>query len=354
MRGWSIWRQTAFAAAVIAATPALALDDARVERQAGTLAISWASRNPVDVFVSDRPDASLKDAKRVAKADGDGRFDFADRTDVRRYFLLRDTRTGKTVRVAERVLPLAQGSNFRDLGGYAAAGGRHVRWGLIYRSGATPVLTDADVAQVKALGIRDLVDLRSKEERSLAPTRLTGIRTSAVDYSMAALMPSAAPGTPIRNGATLYHGLPALLAPQIKIVFAKLLGHEGPVAYNCSAGQDRTGFTTAIVLSALGVPRETIVKDYLLSTQYRHPENELPPIDAATAASNPVAGFFAGYQKSPGYKTPQPLVEADGTPFLSGAFAEIDDKWGSTDGYLTRAIGLTRADIARLRKLYLE
>src|SRR3546814_16616904 len=78
------------------------------------------------------------------------------------------------IRVAERALPLEHGSNFRDIGGYPAAGGKHVRWGMIFRSGGTPLLNDADEQRIGALKLGEMVDLRSSEERVLAPTRISG------------------------------------------------------------------------------------------------------------------------------------------------------------------------------------
>jgi protein-tyrosine phosphatase len=332
------------------AAPTIA--DTMVDRTAtDRVTVSWSAKGVVDVYVADAANATIKTARLVSPADGDGRFDFVETGPTRSYFLLRARTTGATSRVAERLIPLEKGSNFRDIGGYEAAGGKHVRWGLIYRSGATPLLTDADLARVKALGLKDMIDLRSSEERVLAPTRITGMRYSAVNYPMMSMM--AASG-PIKNGAKLYHNFPSFLAPQLRLVFDDLLRSQKPMVYNCSAGQDRTGFATAMVLSALGVPRATIVADYHLSTTYRRPANELPPIDDAMAKSSPVAAMFAGYQKMPGGNVAQPLKEADGTPFLAGAFAEIDAKWGSVDGYLAKEIGLSKADLARLRLLYLE
>src|SRR3546814_7040686 len=84
----------------------------------------------------------------------------------------------------ERALPLEHGSNFRDIGGYPAAGGKHVRWGMIFRSGGTPLLNDADEQRIGALKLGEMVDLRSSEERVLAPTRIYGVRYTAVGYSM--------------------------------------------------------------------------------------------------------------------------------------------------------------------------
>ena len=334
------------------ATPALALADAAVERQAdGSLLVRWTSQRPVDVRVSEAADAPPAAAELVSPADGDGQH-LLPPSLARRYVLLVERGTGQRLRVAERALPLEAGSNFRDIGGYPAAGGRHVRWGLIYRSAGQPLLSAADLALIGRLGLANLVDLRSSEERRLAPTRIQNVRYNAVGYSIAALMPAAS-ATPIRNGSALYRGLPALLATHLKLVSDRLLGERGALAFNRSAGQDRTGFVSAMILSALGVPRDVIIADYTLSTRLRRPEFEMPRLDPAIVASDPVARMFAGYQ-SPQAAAPTPLVEADGTPFLAGALAEITEKYGPVDAYLAQGAGLSPARRKALQAAYLE
>ena len=70
----------------------------------------------------------------------------------------------------ERVLPLRGGRNFRDLGGYRSADGRHVRWRRVFRSGVMNRLTDADRDYLATLEIRASCDLREAHERSLEPS----------------------------------------------------------------------------------------------------------------------------------------------------------------------------------------
>lgn len=342
-----------FAAALLAGTAAHAgtIDAPLVTRSApDALTVSWTDTDPVDVFLSDDPAATVKTAKLLSKADRDGTEKTTVAPGERVYFLLKDSRTGKTVRVAERVLPLEQGSNFRDVGGYRAANGKTVRWGLIYRSGGQPLLTDADVKSVRSLKLANIIDLRSSEERVIAPTRIDGVPYQAVGYSMMTLTGGGAP----KNGEGIYRAMPTLLAPQVRLVFQDLLARKGAVAYNCSAGQDRTGFVTALILSELGVDRDTIIADYHLSTTYRRPDWEMPKIDTVAQANNPVAIFFAKYQQNPAAAKPQPLKDPDGTAFLSYAFDEIDQKWGSVGAYLEQEIGVTKVDIAALRANYLE
>src|SRR3546814_18273097 len=88
--------------------------------------------------MADRPDTSLANATLVSRGDKDGRHEMAVGVTARPYFMLRDQRDGGMIRVAERALTLEHGSNFRDIGGYPAAGGTHVRRGVIFRSVGTP------------------------------------------------------------------------------------------------------------------------------------------------------------------------------------------------------------------------
>ena len=89
---------------------------------AGQLTVSWTDADPVDVLVSSDPAAKPEQMKLVSRADKDGRETVSVASGERLYFLLKD-RSGQTVRVGERALPLMQASNFRDVGGYPAAGG---------------------------------------------------------------------------------------------------------------------------------------------------------------------------------------------------------------------------------------
>jgi protein-tyrosine phosphatase len=109
-----------------------------------------------------------------------------------------------------------------------------------------------------------------------------------------------------------------------------------------------------MILSALGVSRDDILKDYHLSTSLRRPENEIPKIDVVAQADNPVAMLFAKYQQNPAAAQPKPLYSADHKAFLTDAFEEIEAKWGSVNGYLEKEAGISAADIATLRANYLE
>ncbi|WP_132389097.1 tyrosine-protein phosphatase [Novosphingobium sp. PhB165] len=353
---------TLAAATSLAASPVLAatIDAPVVERLSpDTVAVRWNGGDPVDVLAAkgfDTPDSA---ASLLASKDAGGRFEAHPGQHERPIYLLRDTRTGQTVHVAERVLQLEQGTNFRDLGGYTGADGKHVRWGMLYRSGGQAMLTDDDVREIKGLGIVNLIDLRSNDERVLAPTRLDGIRYQAMGYSMNAINigPDQLQKMKENPGVGLmaaYRTMPEMITPQIRMVFRTMLDHQGPLVWNCTAGQDRTGIVSALVLSALGVPRDQIYADYVLTTKSRNPHWEMPPISDATVKEHPAAAMWAAMQSEPAFAKPFPLTGADGVPFIAAAFQAIEAKWGSVDAFLDQGIGLHKEDIAQLRKLYLE
>jgi protein-tyrosine phosphatase len=346
----------------LAPLAAQALEAQDVERGAdGHLMVRWSGADPVDVYVSALPDAPIGKARLVARADRDGAYAFTAAEPARPYFILRDERGGQVVRTAERLLPLEGGSNFRDVGGYPAAGGKHVRWGMIYRTAATPLLTAADDRTVGRLGIGAIIDLRSLEERQMSPDTLAvrlNARYSATDYPASQIftrpagkdMASVAP----RPVTDLYRSWPIALAPQFRTIFQELLRNDGAVSYHCSAGQDRTGVATALILSALGVQRDVIYRDYLLSTQDRRPENEVAKVDPARLPGNAFAAYYAQTHPGGQVSKPKPLLDAQGQPYLKAFFDEVDARWGSVDAYLDKELGVDQRAVTRLRAIYLE
>lgn len=347
-------------ALLASAAPAAAIDRAEVRRiDAQSVEIRWEGAAAVDIHASIDPEAPLTETNRIVSDDRDGSERIAADTAARRYFLIRNRATNETMRVAERVLPLERGSNFRDLGGYPGADGKRVKWGSIYRSGAMPLLSEADYAYLQSLKLHAVIDLRSLEEREVAPTMVddrTGALFIANDYSAKTMFAALRrkPDGSVDLPDNLYGGLGNLLRPQLRAVFDRLLAGEGSIVYNCSAGQDRTGIASALILTALGVPREVILADYHLSTPTRRPEFEMPPVDPAAYPDNPVVQFYAASAKRPGGAKAEPLYDSSGVSHLVRFFDGIEASFGSVDAYLDRELGITPDKVAQLRALYLE
>ncbi len=233
----------------------------------------------------------------------------------------------------QRFILLEGGRNFRDVGGWRTAGGQTVRWGRLYRSGSLGRLTPVGEARLERLGITAIVDLRSSEERAGdTNTRLAaaGMGYWTRDYAFAssdvigrlrdpANHSAAAVRTIMRDA---YRAFPREQAPSYRELFARLAAGKGPVVVNCSAGKDRTGLATALVLTALGVPYSTVRHDFLLS-------NGAPGMASLGAAMN---GLL------PSAALP-PLLGVE-PAYLDAAFAQIRRDYGSVDAYLAGELGV--------------
>jgi protein-tyrosine phosphatase len=332
---------------------ALAVDKAEVRRvDNGNVELTWEDSDKVDIYLSPAPDASIKGLKPIKSAKGNGSVLASIPASERHYFLIKDHGDKSIIVMAERLLPLDQGSNFRDVGGYKGAGGKTIRWGKIYRSGAMPMLSENDYKLLGSLNIKSMIDLRSTDEREVAPTSLddrTGALFLSNDYSLAPLMKNFT-----SKQDNFYAGMEKMLAPQLRQVFNRLLNADGATVYNCSAGQDRTGMTTALVYSALGVDRETIVTDYHLSTPSRRPEWEMPKVDPADYPGNVIVQYYAAAAKKPGGNKAEPLYTKAGRSHLVEFFEYLDREYGGVDAYMEKELQVGPKEIARLREIYLE
>ena len=260
-----------------------------------------------------------------------------------------------------RLLPLDGGSNFRDMGGYPTADGRTVKRGLLFRSGAMTGLTSDDQNYLEQLGFAAVMDLRSSEEIELYPNHWAAnadLNYMSVPYSILELMSQVAEqaeeAADIQDYSAMYLTMTDMLKPQLKTYFGALLDEQTPMVVNCSAGQDRTGVTSALLLSVLGVDENLVIEDYLLSTDFRRPLVESGSVDLQEAAkTNAFAAVMLEYGEGQDRSRPNPLVTADGTPFLRFTLDAIKARYGSIEGFLGKELEISDADLQRLRDLYL-
>lgn len=249
-----------------------------------------------------------------------------------------------------RFIELQGGRNFRDIGGYRTADGRTVRWGRLYRSGSLGDLTRAGRQRLAALHVTSIVDLRTTEERARDPGNwlaTSGQGHWARDYGFSRSDMAAMFGKPetltvegmrtMMTGA--YRRLAHEQAPGYRVMFQRLVAGKGPVVVNCTAGKDRTGVGVALVLTAIGVPYETVREDFLLS-------NGAPGMDGLhQSLSGPLARLPAHLVG--------PIVGVDGV-YLDTAFAAIRESHGSVDAFLRDELGVGPREVAMLRKRLLR
>ncbi|WP_116364567.1 tyrosine-protein phosphatase [Parahaliea mediterranea] len=254
------------------------------------------------------------------------------------------------------VLPLEGGSNFRDMGGYQTRDGHTVRRGLLYRSGVMTGLTADDVDYLADFDFATVVDLRSSEERELFPNRwakAAEIDYISLDYSMIDMMKAGMQDGERPDMATLYKSLPYSIKPQLKQYFAQAVAGHAPLVVNCSAGQDRTGIASALMLTALDVPRSRIVQDYVLSTEYRRPAVERGGVDIGKAAeTNAFAKMMLRYADKE-QSMAAPLITEEGVPYLVYALQQIEADYGSVLAFMDKELGVGDKEIAALKRWYL-
>jgi protein-tyrosine phosphatase len=169
----------------------------------------------------------------------------------------------------ERHIPLEGAVNFRDLGGYAAEGGRTIRWRTLFRADGLSHLTTPDRALVRQLGIATVIDLRSRPEVDAGRFPVEEIPVGFHHLPLVTALPAAeefrrAPGFL----ASHYQDMARDAGPQIGQALAIVARrHAHPVIVHCAAGKDRTGVLVAVLLALLGVDDETIAADYALSAR---------------------------------------------------------------------------------------
>jgi protein-tyrosine phosphatase len=235
----------------------------------------------------------------------------------------------------ERRIPLEGCHNFRDLGGYPAAGGRAVRWRLLFRSDALHHLSAGDVARVRdELGVRHVVDLRSTGElRSdgRRPLAVAGFRVHHLPLFDGVVAAPREAGRELTL-ADRYFLLAEMAKPAIARVITTLSESPEPAVYHCAAGKDRTGVISAILLGMLGVQDAIIVADYA-ATQ----ENLDAIIDRLMANE--------GYQEILATLPPDTLHAQPET--MISLLEKVRFHYGSMREYV-RAIGVSDVNIARL------
>ena len=251
-----------------------------------------------------------------------------------------------------RNLPVTGGHNLRDLGGYKTSDGRHVKWHTLYRSGAIFRLTEDDRAYMRQLGITAICDLRTPEERQRKPMNWhDGLD---VHYFGGVALVSAGELERMIDSGTLeqasmmemihevYRKLPFEQAQSYRHLFHMLAQGRVPLLFNCSAGKDRTGIAAALVLTALGVPRETIAHDYTLTNAAIDGLEQMMRRDPRYAGLNKMAR-----------EDYLPLLDAHPS-YLEIAFGEIERQCGSVAAYMENTLGAGPAEIEAIRSYLLE
>jgi protein-tyrosine phosphatase len=230
----------------------------------------------------------------------------------------------------------------------------------VYRSGELSQLSDDDVGRLGEFGIRTVVDLRSPEEVSargegrLPPGARVSPMPIASSEVFAKLIPMFLEGDFSQLPPDLLDQVNRMLVREFTDQYAGLLRAlsdpaNRPLVFHCTQGKDRAGFGAAMVLSALGVPWETVIEDYLLSNHLRKEEND--------KMLEMIRGFASSQKGGRGEEIAFSRVE--GLLYvkeqnLQAAHAEIIERHGNVEAFLTNGLGCLAEGLAQLRDELLE
>ncbi len=261
-------------------------------------------------------------------------------------------KAGKAVIVGERRLPLKETVNTRDLGGYETADGHRVKWGKVFRSDHLARVSNDDIAFLKRLKIQSVFDFRTSAEVRSRPDRFPKDKHGSYVH----LPVNHLKFEPALLFEKLKNGDADWLTPEFLIrgyrlnvdqfartwgtVFKRLANPAHlPLIFHCTGGKDRAGTFAALLLLALGVPKETVIHDYGLSNIY-----------IADVVNQIYAQFNidAQYREkiSPYFSAPQYCIEA--------MLSHLNETYGSPIAYLKSKAGVTEEMLAVIRDQLLE
>ena len=234
--------------------------------------------------------------------------------------------------------------NFRDIGGYLTKEGKKIKKGIYFRTGRQDRMSEKDLAELKNLKISTQIDLRKPEE--ILDQGKGPLENMGADYINIPIIPDGGSDQLSRLvGDTGISGKRYLgyleFGPESWLKIFEILANKDslPLVLHCTAGKDRTGVSTAFLLSVLGVDRDLIEADYKLTNL--DTERQADFIENS-------GGFPEGVDR-------EAMILAAGVPedamtvFLDG----VESRWGSVLGYLEE-IGITKNQMNAIRDNFLE
>jgi protein tyrosine/serine phosphatase len=243
-----------------------------------------------------------------------------------------------------RVIPFDGILNFRDLGGYRTLDGRSTRWARLYRSDVAHELSPTDMALLQSLGIATVVDLRSPSE--VERTRSALREEPTIRFVNASVLSNDGLNER-RDEETLdeqylarryLHYLEVGTGAFTRAFDEMSLAKNYPLVFNCFLGKDRTGVLAALLLSCLGVERNSVINDYAL-----------------TATRVPL--IVERLRRDPVYRD---TIERTHSNVLSATTAtmtrflvEVDDRFGGARGWALSA-GVSQRQLDQISQLLLE
>lgn len=251
--------------------------------------------------------------------------------------------------VSERWFALDGVLNMRDFGGYKTGDGAFVRRGRLFRSGRLSALTQSDIDFINSLELHSIYDFRTESEAAAQPTGLGPSSRAIISHlpikpgNYELFMRQLKDGTltvetALENMKIIYRSLALEHAGHYYPVLRHMREIPLPLLIHCNAGKDRTGVCAANILSLLGVDRNTIMEDYLLTRRYYPPAGEFESV-------------YTGFQLDEDIVA----VILDAKPeYLQSYFDAIGENFSSNFDYFEKMFDLGPKDQDAIRMMWLE
>lgn len=219
--------------------------------------------------------------------------------------------------------------NMRDIGGYIT-GNKKVKCGKLIRSNLPDNMTEEDISVLKKMGIKTVIDLRTEEEVEKANSvfeKNSAFKLLHYKIEGGGKIPTKSEDVPL-SYMKMLEGKEIIYQ-----IFKEIAKENHGIIYFCNAGKDRTGVVTALILMTLGVKKEDIVSDYVLS------EGHLEKI----------LNCFVEYPEN---KQIREIVTPK-AEYMEQFLNQFNEKYGDINQYLHQ-IGITDNDIRQIREKYIQ
>lgn len=256
--------------------------------------------------------------------------------------------------------------NTRDLGGFKTADGRRIKPGRLIRSGELSNASASDIqVLVQKYGLCKIVDFRTAAERAQNPDP----EILGVEYIVNPIVREETLGI-TRQEEGMPDGMAQMAAlvasgdfdskTYMACIYRKVVSDEysrgqykkffeillentsGAVLWHCSAGKDRVGVGTALLLTALSVPENVIIEDYMRVNEFVSEDIE-----------RMISGILKG-EGNPEHRAHLRTMFMVDASYIKSVFETIDAQWGSRMAFLEKEMGLDAIKLQRLRENYLE
>jgi protein-tyrosine phosphatase len=250
--------------------------------------------------------------------------------------------------------------NLRDVGGYKTRDGKTVARGIAYRSDTFNPMSAEELKTFERLALKNDYDLRTTAEVKAMPDQMPpGVKyhllnvladdKGAAAAEIEALLHQPKKANVVLGGGKIesmfmqvYRGFITLPSARqsYRTLFRDLADPAmAPGVFHCTTGKDRTGWAAAALLTLLGVPKETVLADYMRTNEYTLPQFQ-----------HAIDGFVAGG----GERAIALAVLGVKAEYLEASFDEMHKQYGTIEKYFAEGLGIDAAGQQALRKRFLQ